>query len=109
MYANALFHLIFPLACLLSTGTCAASWTASVDQRNGLPSVSLSGGTALSSGFGFWGKNWVWAEMATDFKVVAPFEYRVAAKNQALNFDLSAHVTKPSSRQLVWQFDLSAR
>jgi hypothetical protein len=109
MYANALFHLIFPLACLLSTGTCAASWTASVDQRNGLPSVSLSGSTALSSDFVFWGKNWVWADMATDFKVVEPFEYRVAGKNQTLNFDLTVRVTKPSSRQLVWQFDLDAR
>jgi hypothetical protein len=109
MYANALFHFILPLACLLPTATYAASWTASVDQRNGLPSVSLSGGTALSSDFVFWGKNWVWADMGTDFKVVAPFEYRIGGKNQALNFDLTAHVTKPSARQLVWQFDLDAR
>ena len=109
MYANALFQLILPLACLFPTATYAASWTASVDQRNGLPFVSLIGGTALSSDFVFWGKNWVWADMATDFKVVAPFEYRVAGRNQTLNFDLTARVVKPSSRQLVWQFDLDAR
>ena len=109
MYANALFQLILSLACLLPTATYAASWTASVDQRNGLPSVSLSGSTALSSDFVFWGKDWVWADMATDFKVVAPFEYRVAGRNQALNFDLTARVVKPSNRQLVWQFDIEAR
>ena len=109
MYSNALFHLIFGLACLLSTASCAASWTASVDQRNALPSLSLGGSKALLSDFVFWRKNWAWTDIAMDFKVLAPFEYRVAGKNQALNFDLIAQVTKPSSRELVWEFDLDAR
>jgi Cellulase (glycosyl hydrolase family 5) len=109
VYVDSLFQLILPLACLLSTSAYAASWTASVDQRNGLPLVSVSGATALSSDFVFWRKNWVWADIATDFKVVAPFEYRVVGKNQSLNFDLTARVTKSWNRQLVWHFDLDAR
>jgi hypothetical protein len=43
MYANALFHLIFPLACLLSTATCAVSWTASSTGRCLQSSRALGG------------------------------------------------------------------
>src|SRR5712691_5142700 len=97
-------------AFLLSNVALAAPWSASVDQQQGgLPAISKGGASALSSAFVFWGKNWAWADMPSEFKVVALFEYAVAAKNQALNFDLASHIRKPSSHQLVWEFDLNAR
>ncbi len=86
----------------------AVPLTASVDQREGLPGLSLGGGSAMSSQFVFWGKNWSWAGLATQFKVLAPFEYAISGTNQALNFGLSGRVTKPSNQQLVWTFDLDA-
>jgi Cellulase (glycosyl hydrolase family 5) len=91
------------------TGLAAAApLTASVDQHQGLPRLSVGGGSALSSAFVFWAKNWSWTELKTQFKVVAPFEYEISGIDQTLNFDLSAHITKPSNRQLVWTFDLAA-
>ena len=104
----ALFSFVFWLACVLSSPACAASWTASVDQKNGLPIVSKGGSTAVSSDFIFWGKNWVWAGLSKEFKVVAPYEYSLTGKDQTLNFVLSGHIIKPSFQRLVWEFDLDA-
>src|ERR1700733_3182751 len=86
----------------------AVPLTASVDQREGLPSLSFGGGNAMSSQFVFWGKNWAWAGLKSQFKVVAPFEYSISGRDQALNFDLSGRVTKPSNQRLVWEFNLDA-
>lgn len=107
--ASALFRFTALAAYALSNVAFAASWTASVDQQAGLPALSKGGASALSSNFVFWGKNWASADMPREFKVVAPFEYAVAAKNQALNFDLATRIRKPTSQQLVWEFDLNAR
>lgn len=107
--ASAFFRFILLAAYLLSNVAFGASWTASVDQRQGLPALSKGGASALSSGFVFWGKDWAWADTQAEFKVVAPFEYIVVGKNQALDFDLAGRIGKPSSQQLVWEFDLNAR
>ena len=106
--ATALFRFISLATCLLSNVALAAAWTASVDEQ-GLPAISRGGAGAVSSAFVFWGKNWAWAHQQMEFKVVAPFEYAVAGKNQALNFDFAGRIKKPSNRQLVWEFDLNAR
>ena len=107
--ASAIFRFISLAAYLLANAASAASWTASVDQQQGLPAISRGGASALSSAFVFWGKNWAWAHQQAEFKVVAPFEYFVAGKNQALNFDLVSRIKKSPNQQLVWEFDLSAR
>jgi Subtilase family len=103
------------LGCILSllSSLCsvawASTWTISVDSRNGLPLISLGGGTALSSHFVFWGNNWKWAGMPVEFKVVGPFDYSLSGKNQTLNFDVRSHINRPWDRQLTWEFDLDAR
>lgn len=93
---------------LLCGAAGATALTASVDQREGLPSLSLGGGSALSSEFVFWGKDWTWTPLTTRFKVVAPYQYAISGRDQALNFGLSGGITKPSNRQLVWTFDFDA-
>ena len=103
-----LISLTFLFACLLPNAVLAVPLTASVDQRDGLPGLSLGGGSAMSSQFVFWGKNWTWAGLVTQFKVVAPFEYAISGTDQALNFGLSGRVTMPTNRQLVCEFDLDA-
>lgn len=107
--ANEFFRFIAPAAYLLSNAALAASWSASVDQREGLPAISRGGAAALSSNFAFWGKNWAWAGQEAEFKVVAPFEYSDVGKNRALDFDLVGKIRKSSNQQLVWEFDLNAR
>lgn len=87
----------------------AAPWVMSVDQRHGLPTVSIGGASVVSSDFVFWRKDWVWSDLSTDFKVVAPFSYAVTGKNRGLNFDLNARVGKASDRQLAFTFDLDVR
>lgn len=92
----------------ISGVTMAAGWEASVDAREGLPTLSRGGAAALSSTFAFWGKNWGWADQESQFKVTGPFEYSVTGKNAALDFDLAAHIGKTSDRQVVWAIDLDA-
>lgn len=93
---------------VLSPNVMAASWTASVSEKDGLPLLTKGGATAFSAYYAFWAANWKWAGQRTDFKVIAPFDYSVLGKNQALNFDLSGSIKKPANNQLVWAFDLDA-
>ena len=79
-----------------------------MDQQSGLPAISKEGATVITSNFVFWGKNWAWATLSKEFKVNAPYEYSIVGTDQALNFTLKGYVTKPSNRQLVWNFDLDA-
>ena len=100
--------MILVSLCVVACNASAAGMTASVDQREGLPSLSLGGASVMSSAFVFWGKNWKWAQLKTQFKVVAPFDYTISGTDQLLNFDLSGRITKSSDRQLVWTLDLDA-
>src|SRR5690349_23884901 len=93
-------RLALLLLCVLTSPLCAAPWIASVDQDEGLPTISIGGAVAASAKFVFWRKDWAWSGLATSFKVLAPFDYEVSGKNQGLNFDLNARITKPSDRQL---------
>jgi hypothetical protein len=87
----------------------SAAWQASVDAHDGLPALTKGGAAALSSSFAFWGNNWSWADLETQFKVTGPFEYSITGKNAALDFDLAARISKASDRQGVWAIDLDAR
>src|SRR5689334_11084009 len=109
------FVKVSVLACLVlivAGGTvvssATASWTLSADQRNGLPALTLGGNTALAADFVFWGKNWAWASISTEFKVIGPFDYAIAGKNKPLNFDLTARARRASARKLSWEFVLDA-
>lgn len=95
-------------ACLLSQPLRADPWTASVDERNGLPVIALGGAPVVTSNFVFWGKNWTWADLLVQFRSVASFDYALSGKNRTLNFDFSARIHKPSSQQLVWELELDA-
>jgi hypothetical protein len=109
-YWRDLFRLIIVLSSLCSTAGSARAipLTASVDQGVGLPILSFGGGTAMSSQFAFWGKSWTWADLKSQFKIIAPFEYSISGTNQLLNFNLSGRVSKPSNRQLTWEFNIDA-
>jgi hypothetical protein len=93
----------------LAGGVSAEPWTVRVDERNGLPAVALGGAPAVTSDFVFWGGNWTWADLTTSLRVLAPFDYAVIGKNQILGFDLAEQIHRPSSMQVVFQFDLDAR
>jgi len=95
-------------ACLLCRTAAAGSWTAEVDDRQGLPVVSEGGAVAVSGAFAFWGGNWTWAEPHVRLKVTAPFTYSVAGKNKLLDLDLSTRIERFSSHRLRWIFDLDA-
>jgi hypothetical protein len=103
---------IFTIAALWTAATNSASAApliATVDQAAaGLPSVSVGGAVAMSGTFVFWGNNWAWAPLDTQFKVVAPFEYKISGTDAPLKFDLSGSISKTSDRQLTWELDLDA-
>src|SRR5262249_49934021 len=109
-YWRDLFRLIVVLStlCTAAGSARAIPLTASVDQGAGLPLLSFGGVTAMSSGFAFWGNSWTWAQLKSQFKIIAPFEYSISGTNKLLNFDLSGKVSKPSDRQLTWDFNLDS-
>lgn len=111
MRTTSRINVIGPLIlefCLLSKAAFAAPTIITVDQREGLPRITLGGASVMSSQFVFWGANWKWEGLQTRFTVVAPFEYATSGANRALGFGLSTHIKKSLDRQLVWTFDFDA-
>jgi hypothetical protein len=83
-------------------------WTVGIDEKNGLPEVSLGGAAAVTSNFVFWGNKWAWAGLESRFRVTAPYSYLFSGRSQRLDFDLSARIAKEGERQFIWEFDLDA-
>ncbi len=104
-------HILFLAAVVVSTSAAAnpAFLIASIDQQNGLPILARGGSVAVSSKFGFWGKNWAWAGLGTKFDVVGPYLYSILSNNQLLDFTLDGRVKKESDQQFVWELDLNGR
>lgn len=86
-----------------------ADWSAIVSEQDGLPTLSKNGKSAMAASYAFWGSNWSWSDLSTDFNIAAPFQYSVSGNNKILNFDLHGKISSPSGNQLVWQFDIDAR
>lgn len=105
---NRFIQAVLVALLIISSNAMAAPWLASVSEKEGLPLLTKDGATALSASYAFWAANWKWADQRTDFKVIAPFDYSVAGKNQTLNFDLSARITRSTNKQMIWKFDLDA-
>lgn len=96
------------VACCIANGfAAAATWTASVDERNGLPALSGGGASALTAHYAFWGGNWNWAEQQTQLKVVSPFTYTTVGANRSLGLTVNSRISR-SGASLVWEFDLDA-
>ncbi|WDY60201.1 cellulase family glycosylhydrolase [Pseudomonas sp. PSKL.D1] len=103
LQASALFCLL-----LLPLAGQASAWVVSVDEKSGLPNLTLGGGPAMVPRFDFWGANWDWTGFGTVFKVNGPFDYSLTGKNPQLDFDLKAAITRPQVQTLSWAFDLTA-
>ena len=54
LLAFLLFFAIWPLR------TWASGWVASVDERNGLPTLMRGGSPAVTTTFSFFGRSWDW-------------------------------------------------
>jgi hypothetical protein len=106
LYAMCSFLLVF--AFFTTNAAFAASWNAEIDPQSGLPALSRAGATVVASNFLFWGKDWAWAPLDRQFKVVGPYDYSLAGTDQVLNFSMRARIHKVSSREIAWEFDLDA-
>ncbi len=93
---------------LLPLAGWALQWQVSVDEQNGLPTVTYGGGPVMKAKFDFWAANWSWTGFYTDFKVNGPYQYTLLGKNKELDFDLKADVRKEQAQTLSWAFDLTA-
>jgi hypothetical protein len=105
-------RLSFILAILFAlsapTAAHAALATASISEENGLPSLSVGGGSAMESHFVFWGKDWRWAQLKTQFARKAAMQYTLSGRDDFLHFDLSGEMRKASNSQFVWEFVVDA-
>ncbi|MBK5008104.1 cellulase family glycosylhydrolase [Pseudomonas sp. S32] len=86
----------------------ATAWQVSVDESNGLPTVTRGGGPVMTAKFDFWAGNWSWTAFQTAFKVDGPYQYSLQGQNKALDFDLQASIGKEQPQTLGWAFDLTA-
>src|SRR5215467_2597985 len=94
--------------CFSGVAFAVPSWSANIDEHDGLPTLSRGGAQALSSTFAFWAKNWARADQQTEFTVSGPFEYSIAGRNSTLNIDLTGRIRRASELQFVWEFDLDS-
>ncbi len=86
-------------------------WSMSVNEQNeqeGLPVLAKGGMDAMSASYAFWGSNWTWANLSTNFNIAAPYQYAVTGSNKILNFDFNGKISLSPSKQLVWLIDLDA-
>lgn len=93
---------------LLPGAGWASEWQASVDEQNGLPTVTQGGGPVMKARFDFWAANWSWTGFDTTVKVNGPYHYTLQGQNKALDFDLTADIRKQQAQTLSWVFDLDA-
>lgn len=93
---------------VMSQAGWASGWVVSVEEQNGLPSVTRGGGQVMKAKFDFWAANWSWTGFYTAMKVNAPYSYTLQGKNKQLDFDLTADIRKPQTQTLTWAFDLTA-
>lgn len=100
--------LAIALACAWAGLAGAAAWTLSVNDANGLPTVTRGGAAAVGTDFAFWGSNYKWASLTTQVRVEAPYTYAIAGQNAPLDFSLAGQVRKLGSAELAWNFTFDA-
>ncbi|UDU83713.1 cellulase family glycosylhydrolase [Pseudomonas sp. HN2-3] len=93
---------------VVSQAGWASGWLVSVEEQNGLPTVTRGGGPVMKAKFDFWAADWSWTGFYTAFKVNAPYRYTLQGKNKELDFDLAADIRKEQAQTLTWAFDLTA-
>ncbi|WP_313299817.1 glycosyl hydrolase family 5 [Pseudomonas sp.] len=86
-----------------------ADWVVSVNEQNGLPSMTHGGAPAFVPSFDFWGADWSWTGYYPSVKIDGPYRYTLTGSNKALDFDIQAAIARPQAQTLTWDFDLQAR
>ncbi len=102
------FTLTLLLTLATLNATAATPLAVSVNEKEGLPTLTLGGKQILTANFVFFGNNWAWANQQTDFKIDAPFKYAIKGNNQALGFNLEAGISKTNDKIMQWDFTLNA-
>ena len=100
--------IIYFILFLLPSICIATPINLSVNEKNGLPEINYGGRNILTSNFIFFGNNWAWANQESNFHIESPNNYIIQGKNQLLDFDLLANITKPSGHSIEWIFTLDA-
>lgn len=103
------YLLIFILSLVLTPSLAQSQWKATLNESNGLPSITKGGDPALTSSFVFWGKDWEWASIDTLFKIDSPGQYTLRGTNSNLNLNLDAKISKVSENQYTWDIQFDAK
>ena len=111
LFSSKRFAFIFALFSLFSSTQIQANatWSLSLDEDNGLPTLIKGGGTALTSDFLFFDKNWGWTNQESNFKSMGPGKYQLSGNNKTLGFTLNANIGKVSNQKMFWDIELNAR
>ncbi|MEO7106191.1 MAG: cellulase family glycosylhydrolase [Rhodoferax sp.] len=96
------------LALMCVCKSALAGYVVSADEKTGLPTVSKGGVVATGSNFAFWGSDWAWAGLSSEFKVVQPYLYSFVGRSKLLDVDVSANIHRKSDQELIWSFQLDA-
>ena len=96
------------LTLTISNAVAAPQLTVTVNEKQGLPEMTIGGKAIITSNFLFFGNNWAWADTQTNFKIESPLKYAIQGQNQSLGFTLNADIGKVNATSMQWNFILKA-
>lgn len=105
---NALRGISCALLFMICLSAFASDVKVRVNEPQGLPAVTVGGGTAMACNFVFWEKQWRWSQMETEFRHLGPFQYEIDGNDPALGLSAREHVHRIGKNQLQWTIDLDA-
>jgi hypothetical protein len=104
-------HTLF-LIILISAGCTdidASNDTANIvhaiNDRNGLPIITINGVTAVTAEFHFWGNNWKWANTNTELQVDQQKKYILVGNNTDLDFSFKANILHNIGSNVSWSYE----
>lgn len=79
-----------------------------VGEPEGWPVVTIGGGRAMTSRFAFWGAQWQWDSLKSEFKNIAPLEYTVSSQGTLLGLNIKNQIARTNQNQLRWAIEINA-
>lgn len=92
-----------------SNQSCAGDIAVMVSEPEGLPVVSIGGGSAMTSHFAFWADQWKWVSVSSEFKRLEPFQYLANAQVAALGLGIQQRISKVGEKELRWSIDVGTK
>ncbi len=93
---------------IINDSNAGNSWTARINEKDGLPIVSIGGADVITGKYLFFDKNWSWTSTQFTFSTEPAGDYIVNGRNRDLGFTFLNKITKSKNNEITWNLDLNA-